>query len=292
VRITVVHHAALGDTVLLIPLLRALREKFGGEAGITVVTRPAFGRLLQGLGHVDGWASADAVEHAAWFGADAEIIVPEWATAELLLSAVSNGCDAWAANARRVGSGTIYFFEPRPAREYRGHVTAWHREQLAELKLPEPALPTYRENPQGHVAIHPGSGGEAKCWALENFLALGEKMREDGVVPMFLVGDVERERWGDQVIAGIGGKFAVVQEEELCVVASRLAAARLYVGNDSGITHLAAALGGSVVALFGASDEVQWRPVGARVRVVSAEEGMSGLGVEEVWQVIRRELGN
>jgi heptosyltransferase-3 len=103
---------------------------------------------------------------------------------------------------------------------------------------------------------------------------------------------VERERWGREMIAQIERTFPTVRDEGLCELAERLSRARLYVGNDSGITHLAAAVGCSTVAIFGASDAVQWRPIGARVKVVQAERGLATLAVEEVWSGVREQMNN
>ena len=91
------------------------------------------------------------------------------------------------------------------------------------------------------IAVHTSSGSPAKNWPLENFHALG-----------------------------LPGAWFVEHHEDLYDLACRLAAARAYVGNDSGITHLAAAVGTPVVAIFrrGASDPRVWAPRGPRVTVL------------------------
>jgi ADP-heptose:LPS heptosyltransferase len=58
--------------------------------------------------------------------------------------------------------------------------------------------------------------------------------------------------------------------DDLYELACWLAAARVYIGNDSGPTHLAAAAGTPVVALFGASDPAVWAPRGPRVEIAAA----------------------
>jgi len=72
-----------------------------------------------------------------------------------------------------------------------------------------------------------------------------------------------------------------VQIDNLYKLACWLATARVYLGNDSGITHLAAATGVPVVALFGPSDPAVWAPRGDTVRVV-ARSTMDEITVEEV----------
>jgi ADP-heptose:LPS heptosyltransferase len=277
VQITVVHQGALGDSILLIPLFASLRARHG-RCSITVVSRTNLGQMLTMMGIVEGYASADDREHTMWFVApegDKANSAPAWAKSDVLISAVSNGADAWAANARAArGSGEgLHFFDPRPADGYGGHVTAWHRQQLAGqgLELAEPAPPLLRVNPDGAVVIHPGSGGDAKCWPRERFLALGRDLKRNGIVPTMILGEAEQERWGRKVIEELKEEFPWYLHMGLYELAEKMSRARLYLGNDSGVTHLAAAMGVPVIALFGPSNDMQWRPAGPSVKVLRAE---------------------
>lgn len=278
VEISLVHQGALGDTVLLIPLFRALRERFA-DSCITVVTRTNLGQMLMMLGEVDTYTSADDREHSVWFAApEARGVpnsLPSWAKCDYLLSAVSNGSDAWAENARaaRPGRGdSNLFFQPRPPEDYPGHVTAWHMEQLASLQLKAPASALPRPNPDGAVLVHPGSGGDAKCWPRERFITLGRDMKRNGIVPTFILGEVEQERWGRQLMDEMKEEFPWYLHMGLYELAERMSRARLFIGNDSGVTHLAAAMGVPVISLFGPSNDVQWRPIGPSVKVLRAPQ--------------------
>ena len=105
-----------------------------------------------------------------------------------------------------------------------------------------------------YAVIHPFSGSARKNWPLERFRALAEKMQR--VMPV---------RWcageDDPPLAG------AVRIDDLYELACWLAKARVYIGNDSGITHLAAAVGTPVLALFGPTDPEVWAPRGQHVRV-------------------------
>jgi heptosyltransferase-2 len=75
------------------------------------------------------------------------------------------------------------------------------------------------------------------------------------------------------------------------VLGAVLARAGLYVGNDSGISHLAAAWGAPVVTLFGPTDPAQWAPIGPRVTVLRAGDGrMESLELEDVVRAARAML--
>jgi ADP-heptose:LPS heptosyltransferase len=76
-----------------------------------------------------------------------------------------------------------------------------------------------------------------------------------------------------------------VRFENLYALAGWLARARIYIGNDSGITHLAAAVGTPVVAIFGPTDPAVWGPRGERVRVVSGK--LEEIAVHRVLEAAR-----
>lgn len=275
--ITLVHQAALGDSVLLIPLFRSLRQRFPGCA-ITLVTRPNLGQMMTMLGFVEGYASAEERAHTVWFvppeGDNRPNSTPAWAQADYLISAVASKGDAWCANALWARADkpldSLLFFNPRPPEDYPRHVTAWQREQLAGLELVESLPPLVQVNPDGAVVIHPGSGGDAKCWPRERFLALGRNLKRNGIIPTFILGEAEQERWGQKVVEGLKAEFPWYLHMGLYELAEKLSRARLYLGNDSGVTHLAAAMGVPVIALYGPSNDVQWGPVGTAVKVVRA----------------------
>jgi hypothetical protein len=107
---------------------------------------------------------------------------------------------------------------------------------------------------EDYAAIHPFSGSARKNWPLGKFRALAEKLQR--VMPVKWCAGEE-----DPPLAG------AVRIDDLYELACWLAKARLYVGNDSGITHLAAAVGTPVLALFGPTDPEVWAPRGPHVRV-------------------------
>lgn len=115
----------------------------------------------------------------------------------------------------------------------------------------------------------PGSGGRRKCWPLPNYLALARDLARAGVVPMFLLGPTELERWSPAELSQVRAAAPCLEAPPPRALAEVLAAADVVVGNDSGPTHLAALLGRAVVAVFGPTSPAVWRPLGSRVRVVA-----------------------
>ncbi|MCA1553814.1 MAG: glycosyltransferase family 9 protein, partial [Chloroflexi bacterium] len=140
------------------------------------------------------------------------------------------------------------------------------------------------------VAMHVGSGGAHKRWSLDNFFALAERIVVEGNRRVLLMhGPAEDLRELIQHRPADGA--AVVGTNSLSDAAALLELCSLYIGNDSGITHLAAALGVPTLALFGPTDPAIWGPRGTRVRIVrSPTARMDDLSVEQVWQDVRQWL--
>jgi ADP-heptose:LPS heptosyltransferase len=129
-----------------------------------------------------------------------------------------------------------------------------------------PRIPAPRWN-GGYIAIHPFSGSAAKNWPLENYRALA--LRLSPLAPV---------KWTAGPVEPLED---AVRFDDLYELACWIAGARLFIGNDSGISHLAAAVGTPVVALFGPTDPAVWAPRGDRVRILRAEP-LSALPAERV----------
>ena len=129
------------------------------------------------------------------------------------------------------------------------------------------------------LAIHPGSGGRRKNWPPDRFAALAARLAGGG--PFLLVeGPADAD-----AVAPASSLPSAVHARDLPprVLGAVLTHAGLYVGNDSGVSHLAAAWGAPVLTLFGPTDPALWAPVGPRVKVLRAtDEKMDSLKLEDV----------
>jgi heptosyltransferase III len=150
------------------------------------------------------------------------------------------------------------FFQALPSNHLGRHATDFYLDQVRSIAnctsggVPRIPCPSEREN---FAVIHPFSGSPAKNWPLENFRFLARELER--AMPVFWCAGPE-----DPPLP------AAVQIPDLYDLACWLASAAVYIGNDSGITHLAAAVGTPVLALFGPSDPHVWVPRGPHVQVV------------------------
>ena len=159
------------------------------------------------------------------------------------------------------------------------HAVDYYLDQVGAEMSGSPRLPVGRRD-DGFIAIHPFSGGRRKNWPLERFQELARLFTE----PVLWTAGPEEPLEGAE-------RF-----DNLWSLSEWLAGARLFIGNDSGISHLAAACGVPVVALFGPTDPRVWAPRGPCVRVLASRDGsMGSITVAEVFATcedMRRRLGS
>jgi heptosyltransferase-3 len=142
---------------------------------------------------------------------------------------------------------------------------------LRQVGAPEGAVPRIECTAarQPFIAVHPFSGSIKKNWPLDRFLELERRATKEF---RFCIGP-------EQKFEG------ALRIDDLYLLACWLASAEAYVGNDSGVTHLAAAVGTKTVALFGPTDPAVWAPRGNNVRVIH-KSSMEEIGVEEVLEAL------
>ena len=140
--------------------------------------------------------------------------------------------------------------------------------ELTEEELRHAETAT-RELPEGFVAIHPGSGSPAKNWPLTRFLDAARALA-DSQRWLLVAGPAERDLAppADAVLA---------RDWPLRLLGAALARAGVFLGNDAGVSHLAAAVGAPTLALFGPTDPALWAPVGPRVKTLSTPGGSLAL---------------
>ncbi|NLW85402.1 MAG: glycosyltransferase family 9 protein [Planctomycetes bacterium] len=183
------------------------------------------------------------------------------------------------------GCAQATFLPVRPPARYDGHLVSLWLEMLgvagpvsaAPWRFPASSADAY----DGCTFIHPGSGGADKCWPLCLFLELADVLQSSGHKPVFILGPVELDRLDTAVVEELERRHSVLRSPSLARLAGLLARCRLYVGNDSGVSHLAAVAGASCVVLFGPSSSRHFAPIGPKVTVIQAPD-MSQIGLDAV----------
>lgn len=277
-RTLVLFPGALGDFICFLPSLGKLanrravdlfaRSDYGDIAPPPVRTRSLECDQIARL-FAPG-ADRDA-EIARFFGAYAEVY--SW---------MASGEPTFLANLSRLTRGRLRTFPFRP-RDWRRPMTRYYLSCLGEdargasfghVVVQAEALRRSSQYWESHalggervLGIAPGSGAREKNWPAAYFGDVARWWeRQVGGRVLAILGPAEAER---PEPIHLGTEALVVREERLGTVAALLSRCDLYLGNDSGLSHLAAALGVPTVALFGPTDPTEWAPQGRHVVVLS-----------------------
>jgi heptosyltransferase-2 len=148
--------------------------------------------------------------------------------------------------------------------------------------------PGSRPSPPHCLALHPGSGSEKKNWPEAKWADLLEHLiATTGFHVLLVGGEAEGERLQRLAAALPPTRLRVAQSLPLPDLARGLARCVAFVGHDSGISHLAAAVGLPGLVLWGDTVEEIWRPPSRKVMVLRHPEGLANLSVENVAESLR-----
>jgi hypothetical protein len=272
----IMHAGALGDWVLLWPLLRALARSGAHIIAVTHSSKAdlaarwidaAPGRISPLPGGIDQpplsrwWAGPiappdDAPAH------DWRIPSPDRILSFLCDDATPAGRAWLAAAAQAFPRAAIHTVGP-PASRSRQEL--WQRERIHDLARIAPRI-----NPRGPILCHIGAGSPDKRWPLDRWAGLIPTLRTPDTDVIAIAGEAERDRLTPADLAAfstLNGCFI----DSLDDLAALTAAARLFIGTDTGPTHLAAQLGIPTLALFGPTDPATWSPIGPAIRILAPD---------------------
>lgn len=291
--VTLLHGGSLGDFLLAIRFLHGV-----GRHGESIERRAVARSPMSALPHVSLRLAAlhdsDRIGLHRLFSDDASVrdeLRDLLASSDLVIDMLAISGAAKARLQSRVG-GALVSLDPTPSPDCRDHIIDQWRSRLpasvpVEAPRPELLLDMRRHDSDRMPAalLHPGSGGRVKCWPMDRFIELANVLGGERTEPSFMLGPTELDWYGDGWLHALSEHAPVIVEANLWPAAERMAAAALYVGNDAGSTHLAAAVGTPTVAIFGPTDPNVWRPIGDRVVTVSPASGRGDIGSVSVEQV-------
>lgn len=294
-RILVIRGGAVGDFIVTLPVLAALRSHFP-QTRLEVLAYPQVATLAvrARLAH-----EAHAIESRplAGFFARKGVLDPQeserFSRCDVIFSYLYDPDGIFRENLARVTRAQIIQGPHRPAETSGVPASVQLLEPLERLAIfeadPVPRLRWAGMGPGAEVwiALHPGSGSALKNWPLERWKALVSRCVAQTDWGLVLIGG-EAESEALKSLEGLipASRRQVLRGRPLESVAEQLSRCRGFLGHDSGITHLAAAVGTPCLALWGPSNESVWKPGGPGVQTVSHPGGLADLGLEAVWRAV------
>ena len=325
-KILVIHPGALGDVVLSFPALVSLKHE--KKASVALLCSTDSGRIAHELNVVSKHFSFESACFSSLFHQEMTPRLKEFICGYDTITLISLS-DTIEGHLRQNHGGKVHRISPRPPVEEETHVAMYIIRQLQNRNLLDKCATRNAANvlkPTGairnltppfcgqvvgqmegfpkKVVIHPGAGSLRKRWSVEHFIEVATSMKgmDLGEV-VFLLGPAELDL-APLLKARLRGCFRVSEICEVSSLTNLLRQARYFVGNDSGITHLAAFVGIPTVAIFGPSSPKRWSPVGPATRVLrgtahcspcfeteasncEAPQCLSGVSVDMVLDAVR-----
>lgn len=299
----IVQPGAVGDCILTLPLARFMKETLG-LGGVDMLGHAEYIEFLPGRSCIDGISAIDSVDMHRLFVerrdfdvADRDPLIGTFGGYAWIATFLGEPNSDFEHNliytANCSGSAEVMTLAMKAPKDFAGHVTDFYTQQcIAQVGLsvaPEQAQgadcliqATHADMARGRellnetgldpakrpVVIHPGSGGLKKCWHVDNFLAVAENLKSNGLEVLFLLGPAELDRYGKAIVKKISSAAPSLAGLSLTQVLGLLSCADAFIGNDSGITHLAAGLGVRTFALFAPTDPSLYGPIGPNTVII------------------------
>lgn len=311
-RVTILRPGALGDVVVTRAALHVARHRLKPHE-LVLVAPGERGRLLCGPGLADRVVDYESSD-MTWLFSDGSNQPPERLRtaiggSEVVVAYLADSDGSIRARLRDLGCAKVIIHPARPDESGATHVhqhlikafQTWSGNAPSNPVLPP--VPTDSElaknlwpelfrSSRGYAVIHPGSGGKRKNWPAERFAELAERIAQD--MPVVVTCGEADGSLGRDVVGKASGAV-LIESPPLRALASLLAQARLYVGNDSGVSHLASAVRmagsdeGRCVVLFGPTLPCVWAPTEA-VTVNAPDRQLLSLQVDTVFRACRAVL--
>ena len=305
---------AIGDFILTLPALKALRVAHP-RAQIEILGYKHIAALAENRFYAQAVRSIEYGPLASFFAKDSELpaeLVSYFASFDLIISYLFDPDGIFEKNLRRSGARRILNGPAkidntkhaarqlaRPIEElglgvedFSAKLCPSSQDRRAAENFLE-SLPRPSQGRAGIVAFHPGSGSESKNWPIPNWIDLGncllasEKFRGSILV---VSGEADEDQIRQLESIWTNARVAFAKNLPLPHLAAVLEHT-IFIGHDSGISHLAAAAGANCILLFGPSDPAIWAPLNENVRVLRAPDGdLRRLDVDLVWTAIDQEL--
>lgn len=306
-RILVVRGGAIGDFILTLPVLKALRERFP-KADLEVLGYPRIVELALHGGLADRVMAIEARGMAGFFARKGVLdssLASYFGGFSLIISFLYDPDEIFQENVARCSDAQFIAGPYRPKEDEALHATEVFLTALQKLAVfdadPIPrlsfksweltALPVCKESAnhgmRRWIAIHPGSGSERKNWPSSKWQELLTRIASETDLNVLLVGgEAEMDRLSLLSSLIPKERLWIARNRPLVEVAALLRQCHAYVGHDSGISHLAGAVELPGLLLWNDTNAVIWKPRSDRLRVLSSPNGLSQVSSEEVFSAL------
>jgi heptosyltransferase III len=307
-RAFIIQPGAIGDCVLTLPLAESLKTHFG-IGTVLMLGRSPYIEYFPGRTCIDSIRDLDSIDlhrlfvnHKEFELADGDPLIGVFSGFEQIITFLGEAGSDFENNliftANCSNPVEVTTLPLKPSSDYAGHITKFHLETFlsslgpeavnSEIDLKKTYITPCKtdlangqkilssagvDTKQKIAIIHPGSGGKAKRWHIDNFYMLAETLREKKNSVVFILGPAEMETFEPKTIDALGAIAPLLVDTPLTETFQAVSCANCFIGNDSGVTHIAAAAGIPTIACLAATSPAHYHPVGPNVSVFQLDSG-------------------
>ena len=287
--ILIIRPCALGDLVVTLPTIEAIRNHFE-NARIEIMGYSSFLEIVKERFYADTISRFDQADIASLFTKNSNVpasLINKLINMDLIISFVSDSEQIMVRNLRAAGAKHVIYYEPFPSEGGDIHVIdhflkcldllgIHHSNKVPKIflrdedvLLGEKFLNDRVVDPKKMlVAMHPGSGSRQKCWPVDRYVELILWLKKEMDAQILLISGQADTGIVEALRVEVRDNIILVDQLSLPILAAIIKRSNLFVGNDSGITHVAAALGIPTITIFGPTDPGIWGPRGGRVKIL------------------------
>jgi heptosyltransferase-3 len=300
----IIQPGAIGDCILTLPLAQFMKDslKLGN---VVFLGHLSYAGIFAGRTCVDGVKSLESLElHRLFLGRkefdldDNDPLLTAFVPYSWIVTFLGEPDSDFEHNliytAHCTHSAEVITINLKPPASSTAHISRYYIAQFAAAHSPALALPpldikqlllnaTDMDKSRGAellnafdidpadekaVVIAPGSGSLSKCWPIENYIAVAEQLKVNNFKVIFLLGPAESDRFSAAAVRRLDRTAPCASEFSLTEVLQLLSVSHAFIGNDSGISHLAGALGLRTISIFGPTQAAVYEPCGPNVQTI------------------------
>jgi ADP-heptose:LPS heptosyltransferase len=325
--ILIVHQGAIGDFILSLPALEAIHH-FYSQAHFVFLGHPAIVSIVHSRPYFHSVLNCAEKRWAPLYHSKVNLetgVFDLLPPVDSIFAFCRSSSQTLVDNLASLYKKPAHRIDPFPQPDLVLHASEYQCRQLEELSIstlpcPAPVIAPSQDDffearrfVQQNVAkgeklilLHPGSGGRKKLWSVAGWLDIIVKILRHKNLKICLIEGPADRHIVQQLCSEVGSTFLLLAHNwRLGKLAALMKLSSLYLGNDSGITHLAAACNTPTIALFGPTDPRRWGPQGSKVQVVSWQSKASAHDLPEeseksskppaetelVWKLVKSCLG-
>jgi heptosyltransferase III len=301
-RALIIQPGAIGDCLLTLPLVNFMKESLR-LGRVDMLSHTEYTGILPGRTSLDAVISIDALDMHKLYAepdkfnpADGDPLIHAFAGYSWIITFLGDSGSHFEQNliftANCLHTTEVVTLSLKPQQNSSEHISDYYIRQFVQLgnlsQEPVNLNPSCSITPaktdilkgkqlikdsgldvgRNLIVLHPGSGSKNKCWHLDNFLAVAEKLHCGNCQVAFILGPAEMERFDKSQVKKLKNFAPCFTDLALGDVLNILSCAYGFIGNDSGVTHLAGMLGVRTLVIFGPTSPDVYKPIGPNVAII------------------------